>query len=250
MKFFALGTVVVVVLAIVAWMCVGRSSKGSREKFTAKQLACRVTEQASLAYPTNEDALCGEDSGGDEPGTTFTPFEECVKQYVRSDGYEHRPGSMVGRYICKQDPTPREKCIGDSIKKGEPFSLARDYRCPESMFETSAPVMTFAPATKPPTKPPTLKPAPKPTIKPVGKKCAFKKGEVVRCKKTGVIYLGTGSALRKFDAPGWAAVRKRRPKRVPRDVSCSDIARCNAGVAANAKNLASNLALIDAGRSG
>ena len=77
--------------------------------------------------------------------------------------------------------------------------------------------------------------------------CNFKKGEIVRCKNTGVIYLGTGTALRKFDVAGWNAVRAKRTGLVYRDASCSNIASCKKGEPATASNLVSNLALIDVG---
>ena len=77
--------------------------------------------------------------------------------------------------------------------------------------------------------------------------CNFKKGEIVRCKNTGVIYLGTGTALRKFDTAGWNAVRAKRAGLSYRDASCSNIASCKKGEPATASNLVSNLALIDVG---
>ena len=77
--------------------------------------------------------------------------------------------------------------------------------------------------------------------------CDFEKGEVVRCKNTGLVYLGTGTALRKFSAEGWKLVQSKRPGLKFRDASCSNIAACKAGEPATSANLASNLALIDAG---
>ena len=79
--------------------------------------------------------------------------------------------------------------------------------------------------------------------------CKFKKGEIVRCKNTGNIYLGTGTALRKFSTDGWKAVQAKRSGLKFRDASCSNIASCKMGEPATSSNLASNLMLIDAGPS-
>ena len=78
-------------------------------------------------------------------------------------------------------------------------------------------------------------------------KCEFKKGEVVRCKNTGNVYLGTGTALRKFSVAGWKGVRDYRPGIKFRDASCSNIESCKVGEPATTTNMASSLALIDSG---
>ena len=77
--------------------------------------------------------------------------------------------------------------------------------------------------------------------------CSFKKGEIVRCKNTGNVYLGTGTALRKFSVAGWKGVQDYRPGIKFRDASCSNIESCKVGEPATTANMASNLALIDSG---
>ena len=122
-----------------------------------------------------------------------------------------------------------------SCKAGEP-ATAKNVESNLALVSGSVPSPK---TTSPPknTSAPTKKPAAPGT-------CSFKKGEIVRCKNTGIIYVSTGTALRKFDEAGWKAMLAKRPGLKPRDASCSNIASCKAGEPATAKNVASNLAIV------
>ena len=76
------------------------------------------------------------------------------------------------------------------------------------------------------------------------KACSVKTGEVVKYGK--VFYIGTGTALRKFDAAGLKALQTARPGKVkPRVVSKTIIAACKLGIPANFANRASTLKLFN-----
>lgn len=74
--------------------------------------------------------------------------------------------------------------------------------------------------------------------------CSVKIGEVVKSGTT--FYIGTGSALRKFDAAGLKALQTARPGKVrPVVVSKTVIAACKLGIPANFANRTSTLKLFN-----